>query len=75
MTAIRAELLQVIAEISSANPDLRLGQLITNLATKARGPQIESIWDCEDDEFLPAARRLLDYYRNREPLPEIATTD
>ena len=32
MTALRTELLQVIAEISELNPDLRLGQLIKPLA-------------------------------------------
>ena len=63
MTASRAELLQVIAEISRLNPDLRLGQLISNLATRARGPNVEAIWDCEDDEFLPAARRMLEHYQ------------
>lgn len=70
MTSSRAELLRVIAEISDASPELRLGQLISNLAMKARGPQVEAIWDCEDDEFLPAARRLLDFYRNRGPEAE-----
>jgi len=75
MTTSRAELLQVIAEISTANPDLRLGQIITNLALKARGPNVEAIWDCEDDEFLPVARRLLDQFRNRLEEPITADND
>jgi hypothetical protein len=75
MTPDRAELLRAIAEISEANPDLRLGQLITNLATKARGPQVEAIWDCEDEEFLAAARRLLDHYRARNAGPAIVAPD
>jgi hypothetical protein len=72
MTASRAELLRVIGEISEANPDLRLGQLIANLATKARGPNVEAIWECEDDEFLPAARRLLEHYRRCAAEPTVA---
>ena len=36
-----------------------VGQLLTNLATLARGPQPESVWDCEDDELVAAASRLL----------------
>jgi hypothetical protein len=75
MTSSRAELLRVIAGISDANPDLRLGQLIANLATAARGPRADSIWDCEDEEFLPAARQLLEFYRNRGPQPVIADAD
>jgi hypothetical protein len=73
MTSDRAELLRVIADISDVNPDLRLGQLITNLATAARGAKVEAVWDCEDDEFLPVARQLLETYRARGPVP--ATVD
>jgi hypothetical protein len=55
----RAELLKLLAEISAAYPDMRMGQLIANLATLARGPQVESIWDAEDDELIPAAKEQL----------------
>ncbi|MGC8642212.1 MAG: hypothetical protein ACP5XB_20300 [Isosphaeraceae bacterium] len=34
--------------------------MVTNLATLARGPQVEAIWDCEDEEFLAAANRLIE---------------
>ena len=46
-------------------PDLRLGQLVANLATLAQGAKVEAIWDAEDEELLPAAQRLLDHYRQR----------
>ena len=59
MTGSREELLRLIAELSDADPELRLGQMLTNLATLARGAQPESVWDCEDDELVVAAHRLL----------------
>ena len=59
MTRSREELLRLVAELSEADPELRLGQMLTNLATLARGPQVESVWDCEDDELAAAASRLL----------------
>lgn len=60
MTPSRKEALDVLAELSAAWPDMRLGQLLTSLAAAARGPQIESIWDLEDDELIHAGRRQLD---------------
>ena len=78
MTAEREILLRLIADLSDANPDIRLGQLVTNLATLARGAQVQAIWDCEDDEFSAAATRLLARYRIRELNPveaeELAAT-
>jgi hypothetical protein len=65
MTTIRGELLRALAVLSDENPELRLGQLVTNLATLARGAQVEAIWDCEDEEFLAAANRLVERFRAR----------
>ena len=65
MTDSREELLRLVAELSDADPDLRLDQMLTNLATLARGAQPESVWDCEDDELAAAARRLLTRIRER----------
>jgi len=67
MTGVREELLGLISELSDADPELRLGQMLTNLATLARGAQPESVWDCEDDELVVAARRLLTRIRERHP--------
>jgi hypothetical protein len=66
----RQELLALIAELSERAPDQRLGQLVANLATLARGAKIEAVWDAEDDELAAAAKRLLDHYR--QPAEQVA---
>jgi hypothetical protein len=65
MTPTRKELLSCLTELSEVAPDLRLGQLVANLATLAQGAKVEAIWDAEDEELLAAARRLLEHYRLR----------
>jgi hypothetical protein len=66
MTTHREELLHALAVLSEENSELRLGQLVTNLATLARGAQVEAIWDCEDEELLAAANRLVEHYAARK---------
>jgi len=66
MTGSRVELIRLIEQLSDADPELRLGQMLTNLATLARGPQPESVWDCEDDELVAAAQRLLTRIQERQ---------
>jgi hypothetical protein len=39
--------------------------MVANLATQARGTNIEVIWDTEDEEFEATAQRLLEHYRKR----------
>jgi hypothetical protein len=65
MTTTRGSLLRLLADLSEEAPDLRLGQMIANLATLARGANVEAIWDAEDEELVAAAQRLLDHYRQR----------
>jgi hypothetical protein len=65
MSAVRQEVLQILAELSEVVPEVRLGQLIVNLSYMARGLSNESIWDMEDDELLAAARRHLEEWRSR----------
>jgi hypothetical protein len=65
MSAVRQEVLQVLAELSEVVPEVRLGQLIVNLSYLARGLSNESIWDMEDDELLTVARRHLEEWRAR----------
>jgi hypothetical protein len=66
MTTARGELLTCLGELSELAPDLRMGQLVANLATLAQGAKAEAIWDAEDEELLAAARRLLEHYRARK---------
>ena len=61
----RRELLRVLEELSTQCPDVRFGQLIANLATLAKGPTVEAIWDAEDEELLQAARQQLTIFRAR----------
>jgi hypothetical protein len=65
MTPERAELIDLIGKISAVYPEMRLGQLLCNLASMARGPQPESVWDVEDQEILTTARQLLEGLRER----------
>jgi len=66
MTTARDELLKVLADLSEACPEMRMGQLIANLATLARGAMVEAIWDAEDEELVAAARRQLEAFRARK---------
>jgi hypothetical protein len=66
MTESRKELLRLLGELSDADPELRLGQMVANVATLAHGAKAEAVWDAEDDELLAAARRLLEHYRGRK---------
>jgi hypothetical protein len=63
MTTEREQLLRLLGELSEKAPDLRLGQLVANLATLALGAKTEAVWDAEDPELLAAAQRLLEHYR------------
>lgn len=66
MKTSREELLQVLSELGDLFPDWRFGQLVANVATAARGAQVEAIWDSEDEELLTAARRLLERNQGRK---------
>ena len=55
----RRELLRLLAELSEEAPDVRFGQLITNLSYLGRGLSTESVWDVEDEELLRAGPRTL----------------
>ena len=66
---LRSDLLRTLAELSAAFPEWRFGQLVANVATAARGPNNEAIWDSEDEELLAAASRLLERNRDRGRIP------
>jgi hypothetical protein len=54
--ALHDELMDSLAELRSALPSMRFGQLIANMATVARGAVPGAIWDMDDDELLRAIR-------------------
>lgn len=72
MNATRQELLRLLAELSEQDPELRLGQLIANLATLAQGAKAEAVWDAEDDELVAAVKRLSGHYCSRNQSPSCA---
>jgi hypothetical protein len=69
MKPSREELLQVLGRLGELFPDWRFGQLVANVATAAKGPQVEGIWDSEDEELLAAARRLVERNQGRAQMP------
>jgi hypothetical protein len=52
--AVHDELIESLAELRRALPSMRLGQLIANMATVARGAVPGAISEMEDDELLTA---------------------
>ena len=66
MSQTRMELLEALSELSEQLPEVRLGQLISNLATLAKGLRIEAIWDVEDKDLLEAAKQQLTVSRSRD---------
>jgi hypothetical protein len=54
--AVHDELMESLAELRRALPSMRLGQLIANMATVARGAVPGAIWEMEDEELLAALR-------------------
>jgi hypothetical protein len=72
MKQTREELLDALGELGELFPHWRFGQLVANVATAARGPEVEGIWDSEDAELLAATRRMVE--RNQDRLPASRTT-
>jgi hypothetical protein len=52
--AVHSELISRLDELSRALPEMRLGQLIANMAVVARGTESGAVWDMEDEELLAA---------------------
>ena len=55
---IRRELLGQLQRLSELAPDMRLGQLVANLANMAEGTWEESLWNLEDEKLLAAASQF-----------------
>src|SRR5690606_23299274 len=64
-TIAHDELIESLAELRQALPSMRLGQLISNMATVARGSVPGAIWEMEDDELLSAIRWQLQQLSRR----------
>ena len=63
MTDDRKEVLDILAELSTLCPDVRMGQWLLMFAYSARGTTPESIYDVEDEELIPVMRKFLDSRR------------
>ena len=59
MTPERREVLEILAELSTMYPEMRMGQWMTAFACSARGSKVEAIYDVEDEELLPVMRDFL----------------
>ncbi len=57
MNEARTELIEAIAELARLTPELRVGQLVCNLANLSNDHPLD-LWDAEDEQLLPVARRL-----------------
>ena len=49
-------LIESLVELRRALPSMRLGQLVANMATVARGAVPGAVWEAEDQELLSAIR-------------------
>ncbi len=65
--AVHDELMESLAELRRALPSMRLGQLIANMATVARGAVPGAIWEMEDEELLAAIRWQLQQLSSPTP--------
>ena len=50
------DLLDLLAELRRAQPELRFGQLVAALTLVSPGDQAGAIWDVEDAKLVDAAR-------------------
>ena len=57
--SVRERLATALHELAKVHPDMRFGQLVTNVAYWAKGPAVESVWDVGDEELLKAAEAHL----------------
>ena len=63
------ELTEAVSELRALFPEMRLGQLVLNLASAAGVDDLGGVWDVEDEVLLVEARRLLERNRGRGETP------
>jgi hypothetical protein len=66
ISPVRQEILCQLERLSALAPDMRLGQLIANLAFLAAGPWDQTLWDLEDEHLLTAMRQHVADLENRQ---------
>ena len=71
----RDDLIESLVELRRALPSMRLGQLIANMATVARGAVPGAIWEAEDEELLDAIRWQLQQFSSRAAEDSYAEAD
>lgn len=54
---VRQEALDVLAELATLAPEVRLGQLIAHLGFLGEDQVERSLWDIEDDQLLAVLHR------------------
>ena len=60
MNTERKQVLDLLAELSTLHPDMRMGQWMLMFAELARGAGPEAIYDVEDEERVPVMRAFLE---------------
>ena len=63
MTDDRKRVLEILSELSTLQPDVRMGQWLLMFADMARGTKPEAIYEVEDDELIPVMRTFLEQRR------------
>lgn len=63
MTSERRQVLDILTELSTLHPEMRMGQWMTMFATFARGPEAGAIYDVEDEELIPVMKSFLEKRR------------
>jgi hypothetical protein len=57
--ATASRLMTALRELSKLYPEMRFGQLVSNVAYWAKGPTAEAVWEVDDEELLRAAEQHL----------------
>ena len=66
MNTSRAQALELLETLSEVHPEMRLGQLVCNVALWALGPTSSAVWDVEDEDFIRGAVTHLSYVEAKE---------
>lgn len=65
MNPERIVLLRMLEKMSKKYPDMRLGQLVANIASWTTSESKSVIWDVEDSDLIAACKRSLDNHEHR----------